>query len=102
MLYWYKMTNTDAEGAARGGMHDSPVYLLYWYKMKILTQKALLGEACTTLQFLWSGAVEAMGIMGILRALVGKAALPGLGVVLILLPVQVRRVLALLVHQYQH
>ena len=59
-------------------------------KLQILTQKALPGEACTTLQFLWSGAVEAMGIMGILLALVGKAALPGLGVILILVPVQVR------------
>ncbi len=71
-------------------------------KLQILTQKALLGEACTTLQFLWSGAVEAMGIMGILLALVGKAALPGLGVILILVPVQVRSLLAFLVHQYKY
>ncbi len=25
LLYWYKITNTDAKGAARGGMHDAPV-----------------------------------------------------------------------------
>ena len=47
-----------------------------------------LGEACTTLQYLWSGALEAVAIMGILLALVGRAALPGLGVVLLLVPAQ--------------
>jgi len=49
---------------------------------------AKLGEACTMLQYLWSGAVEALAIMAILLALVGRAALPGLGVVLLLVPLQ--------------
>jgi hypothetical protein len=49
---------------------------------------AKLGEACTMLQYLWSGAVEALAIMAILLALVGRAALPGLGAVLLLVPLQ--------------
>ena len=49
---------------------------------------AKLGEACTMLQYLWSGAVEALAIMAILLALVGRAALPGLGVVLLLVPLK--------------
>ncbi len=49
---------------------------------------AKLREACTNLQFLWSGALEAMAIMAILLGLVGRAALPGLGVVLLLVPAQ--------------
>jgi ABC-type multidrug transport system fused ATPase/permease subunit len=49
---------------------------------------AKLREACTNLQFLWSGALEAVAIMVILLVLVGRAALPGLGVVLLLVPLQ--------------
>ena len=49
---------------------------------------AKLREACTNLQFLWSGALEAAAIMAILLVLVGRAALPGLGVVLLLVPLQ--------------
>ena len=47
-----------------------------------------LGEACTMLQYLWSGAIEAIAIIAILLGFVGRAALPGLGVVLFLIPVQ--------------
>lgn len=49
---------------------------------------AKLREACTNLQYLWSGALEAAAIMAILLGLVGSAALPGLGVVLLLVPAQ--------------
>lgn len=66
--------------AAGGAAHDI---------VSLVTKDcAKLGEACTTLQYLWSGALEAAAIMGILVALVGRAALPGVGVVLVLVPAQ--------------
>lgn len=34
-------------------------------------------EACTTLNFLWSGIVEALAIIGVLIGFVGRSALPG-------------------------
>ena len=49
---------------------------------------AKLGDACIMLQYLWSGAVEALAILGVLLIFVGRAALPGLAVVLALVPVQ--------------
>ena len=47
-----------------------------------------LNSASTMLQYLWSGAVEAIAILLILVGFVGRAALPGLGVVLLLIPIQ--------------
>jgi ATP-binding cassette subfamily C (CFTR/MRP) protein 1 len=49
---------------------------------------AKLNAACTMLQYLWSGAVEAFAILLILIGFVGRAALPGLGVVVLLVPTQ--------------
>jgi ABC-type multidrug transport system fused ATPase/permease subunit len=47
-----------------------------------------LGEACTMIQYLWSGAIEAIAIICILIGFTGRSALPGLGVVILLIPVQ--------------
>jgi len=47
-----------------------------------------LGEACTTLQFLWSGILESVAITAVLLGLIGKAALPGAAIMLLLLPFQ--------------
>lgn len=54
----------------------------------VSTDCAKLGEACNTLQYLWSGCVEALAIIGVLLAFTGKSALPGLGALIILVPVQ--------------
>lgn len=47
-----------------------------------------LAEACTMIQYLWSGALEAVAIICILLGFTGRSALPGLGVVILLIPVQ--------------
>jgi ABC-type multidrug transport system fused ATPase/permease subunit len=47
-----------------------------------------IAEACTSLQFLWSGIFEAFGIFGVLFAYIGLSALPGLGWLLVALPLQ--------------
>lgn len=54
----------------------------------VATDCTKLGEACTTLHYLWSGVVEAVAIMCVLLGFVGRAALPGLGILLLLVPVQ--------------
>jgi len=54
----------------------------------VSTDCAKLGEACSSLQYLWSGCVEAAAIIGVLIGLVGRAALPGLGALLLLVPMQ--------------
>ena len=54
----------------------------------VSTDCAKLGEACTSLQYLWSGCVEATAIICVLIGFVGEAALPGLGALLLLVPLQ--------------
>ena len=47
-----------------------------------------IAEACTSLQFLWSGVFEALGIFGVLFSYIELAALPGLGWLMVALPLQ--------------
>ena len=47
-----------------------------------------IAEACTSLQFLWSGIFEAFGIFGVLFSYIGLSALPGFGWLLVALPLQ--------------
>jgi ABC-type multidrug transport system fused ATPase/permease subunit len=47
-----------------------------------------IAEACTSLQFLWSGVFEALGIFAVLISFIGISALPGLGFLLVCLPLQ--------------
>ena len=47
-----------------------------------------IAEACTSLQFLWSGIFEAFGIFGVLFSYIGLSALPGLGWLMVALPLQ--------------
>jgi len=54
----------------------------------VATDCTKLAEACTTLQYLWSGILEATAIMAVLLGFVGKAALPGCAIMLLLLPFQ--------------
>lgn len=54
----------------------------------VSTDCAKLADSCTTLQFLWSGVIEALAIIGFLVGVMREAALPGLGLVVLLIPVQ--------------
>jgi ABC-type multidrug transport system fused ATPase/permease subunit len=47
-----------------------------------------IAEACTSMQFLWSGIFEAFGIFAVLLSYIGVAALPGLGWLFVALPLQ--------------
>jgi ABC-type multidrug transport system fused ATPase/permease subunit len=47
-----------------------------------------VAEACVSLQFLWSGIFESIGIFAVLIAFIGVSALPGLGLLFICLPLQ--------------
>jgi ABC-type multidrug transport system fused ATPase/permease subunit len=47
-----------------------------------------IAEACTSLQFLWSGIFEAFGIFGVLFSYIGLSALPGFGWLVVALPLQ--------------
>lgn len=47
-----------------------------------------LMDACTNINFLWSGVLEALAIVVVLLVLVGRAVLPGLGLLLLLVPIQ--------------
>jgi ABC-type multidrug transport system fused ATPase/permease subunit len=49
---------------------------------------AKIAEACTSLQFLWSGIFEAFGIFAVLFSYISLSALPGLGWLLVALPLQ--------------
>ncbi|KAI9291397.1 hypothetical protein K502DRAFT_333222, partial [Neoconidiobolus thromboides FSU 785] len=52
------------------------------------TDVSRITEAVTNLHFLWSALVEAILILGISFGLIGVAAFPALGIVIILLPLQ--------------
>jgi ATP-binding cassette, subfamily C (CFTR/MRP), member 1 len=54
----------------------------------VATDCSKLADACTSLQYLWSSTIEALGIVGVLLGLAGEAALPGFGVMLVVLPLQ--------------
>lgn len=54
----------------------------------IATDCNKLHEAAATLNYLWSAAVEALAIIGVLLGLVGVDALPGFGLLLVILPAQ--------------
>jgi ABC-type multidrug transport system fused ATPase/permease subunit len=45
-------------------------------------------DACASVQFLWSGIVEAFAIMGVLVGFAGVSALPGCAIMFLLLPLQ--------------
>jgi ABC-type multidrug transport system fused ATPase/permease subunit len=47
-----------------------------------------LEEACLSLQFLWSGIVETLAVLGIVGGLIGTAILPGVGLMAVFLPAQ--------------
>lgn len=52
------------------------------------TDCAKLADATLTLQFLWSGVIEATAIIAVLLGLVGRSALPALGALILLVPTQ--------------
>ena len=54
----------------------------------IATDCNKLHEASATLNYLWSAVVEALAIIGVLLGLVGVDALPGFGLLLLILPTQ--------------
>jgi ABC-type multidrug transport system fused ATPase/permease subunit len=47
-----------------------------------------LAEACTSLQYLWSGIVETAAVMVVVYLFLGATILPGLGLMLVFLPMQ--------------
>jgi hypothetical protein len=48
-----------------------------------------LAEACSSLQFLWSGIAETMAVFAVVLSLIGSAILPGVGLMLgVFLPFQ--------------
>jgi ATP-binding cassette, subfamily C (CFTR/MRP), member 1 len=47
-----------------------------------------LAEACSSLQFLWSGIAETMAVFAVVLSLMGSAILPGVGLMLVFLPFQ--------------
>lgn len=54
----------------------------------VATDCAKLQESVQSVNFLWSGVLEALAIFGVLIGFVGKSALPGLGLLFVLLPFQ--------------
>ncbi len=54
----------------------------------VSTDCTKLQDAASSLNFLWSGVVEALAIIGVLIGFVGVYALPGLALLLVLLPLQ--------------
>lgn len=54
----------------------------------VATDCAKLQDAVQSVNYLWSGVLEALAIFGVLIGFVGKSALPGLGLLLVLLPFQ--------------
>lgn len=54
----------------------------------VSTDCAKLQDAVQSVNFLWSGVLEALAIFGVLIGFVGRSALPGLGLLLVLLGFQ--------------
>lgn len=54
----------------------------------VATDCSKLQEAAASINFLWSAVVEALAIVSVLLILVGRSALPGLGLVLLVIPAQ--------------
>jgi len=54
----------------------------------VSTDVTKLANSATTLHYLWSGMIEALAIIAVLIGFIGVAALPALGLLLFLIPVQ--------------
>ena len=55
----------------------------------VATDCSKLQEAGSSINFLWSAIVESLAIFGVLLGLIGRSALPGLGLILLVIPAQV-------------
>lgn len=56
----------------------------------VATDCTKLQEAGSSINFLWSAVVESLAIIAVLLGLIGVSALPGLGLILLIIPAQVR------------
>ena len=56
----------------------------------VATDCSKLQEAGASINFLWSAVVESLAIFAVLLGIIGRSALPGLGLILLVIPAQVR------------